>query len=135
MRSLWFRCALVSASVWAFGCGDDDSVDDDAGIDASAADAGAGSSCLDIITCGSGCAGNPECQRACTDEGSPTAVEQYDALFACAYGACISPSEGDPSCTSTDDDSTTCSDCVAAAAQAEGCSTELATCLTGRAPR
>lgn len=133
MKPWWIGCVLVAA----VACGDDDASDLDAGADdaAVAVDAPVGASCLDIITCGSGCAGNAECQEACTAEGSPAGVAQYDSLFACAYGACTAPPEGEPACSSNEDDSMACSDCVAAAAQAEGCSTELATCLTGRAPR
>lgn len=124
-ETMWMMALFaLSLAVAGAGCGDDDGM---AGMDAGAE----GESCLEIITCGAGCAGNPDCQVACAADGSPEAIAQFEALNACALSACTDPPEGEPSCTGPSDGSPECSDCVANAAQGEGCSEELNACLGG----
>jgi hypothetical protein len=92
--------------------------------------------CLTIITCASGCAGNAACQQACAAAGSPTAQQKYQALFACAYAACLPAGDGGMnsdggmgSCSMLGDMSKACTDCVAAAAQGKMCATQLNDCV------
>jgi hypothetical protein len=92
--------------------------------------------CLQVVTCGAGCAGSTTCENACAANASTTALQQYNALFGCAYTVCTTSSAPDEDggtapCMSNTDSSQTCSNCVTAAAQSGSCSTELAACLGG----
>lgn len=90
----------------------------------------AGEVCLQVVVCASNCAGVPACVQACTDDGSPTAQAQFQALFACAYGACLQTNDASaPACASMADTSASCQSCITAAVQGPTCASELAACL------
>ena len=105
MRAL----VLCIALPFLAACGDS-GTSTDSGIDATANDLGAADlgtpvdanvdmpprpqTCLQVITCASGCAGRAACEAACVTSGSATAQAQYAALFACAYGFCLTDADG-----------------------------------------
>jgi len=141
---------LTMIVLFAAACGDDDTApatDMFVPVDAPPR----GETCLQIITCASGCAGGAPCQEACTAAGSAQAQMQYQSLFACAYDACIvAPTDagsaddagatedagasdgGVGTCTGPEDMSAGCQACVSASAQGAACSAVLSGCLTGR---
>jgi hypothetical protein len=117
---------MVFGMFLAVGCGDDSGAVD-LGADLTA---GGTDTCLQVVTCGQGCAGNASCEAACAAKGTAKAMTQSQALFGCAYGQCtVAHDGGAAACTSNTDGSAGCITCVTAAAQSPACASQLSACI------
>jgi hypothetical protein len=127
--------SFFALSLCAVGCDDSSnnpSADLSADLAVAAADLSAsGKTCNQVIMCAATCAGMAACQQACAAQGSMQAMQQYQALFSCAYGVCLQSMDGGaPKCSSSTDTSTGCQGCVTTSAQSAACSTQLTACLS-----
>jgi hypothetical protein len=87
--------------------------------------------CLALATCAGGCSGAPTCLANCAAMGTQEAQMKYQALGACALGACTSGGGdgGGPACTSGNDNSQGCQDCLSGAATGGMCDAQFTACL------
>jgi hypothetical protein len=132
MRSLFTVLLLGCLSI---GCDDDTTamMQPDLSVNNDLSHPVGTQTCLQVITCASGCAGVASCQTACAAMGTAAAQMKYGALGQCAVAGCIVKNDaGVTPCSSATDTSMACQDCITAYAQSAACSTQLNACLTDK---